>query len=192
MDIKLYTRTDFGKKSAEKLRKSGLISVSLYFKGKPSVHAGTELKLFQKMMENPSIKTAHLNVLLDDKPFTKGLIKNVSFDPVKDVPRDIEIISLEGKDKLEVEVPIKLLGTSQCDGIKKGGKLNILKYNVSLECSPDNIPSYVEIDITDLKIGYNLKLSDITLPNGVSFKKDRVVLGVLGKRKKDEEEAAAA
>jgi large subunit ribosomal protein L25 len=50
--------------------------------------------------------------------------------------------------------------------VKRGGTVNIVTHTIDLECSVDNIPQYVEADVSGLEISYSLHLSDIKLPPG--------------------------
>jgi large subunit ribosomal protein L25 len=51
--------------------------------------------------------------------------------------------------------------------VKRGGTVNIVTHTIELECSVDNIPQFVEADVSDLEISHSLHLSDIKLPSGV-------------------------
>jgi large subunit ribosomal protein L25 len=61
--------------------------------------------------------------------------------------------------------------------VKRGGTVNIVTHTIDLECSVDNIPQYVEADVSSLEINHSLHLSDITLPAGVkSLSREDVTL----------------
>jgi large subunit ribosomal protein L25 len=51
--------------------------------------------------------------------------------------------------------------------VKRGGTVNIVTHALELECSVDNIPQYIEADVSTLEISHSLHLSDIKLPAGV-------------------------
>jgi large subunit ribosomal protein L25 len=62
-------------------------------------------------------------------------------------------------------------------GVKRGGTVNIVTHTIDLECSVDNIPQYVDADVSGLEISYSLHLSDIKLPPGVkSLSREDVTL----------------
>jgi large subunit ribosomal protein L25 len=61
--------------------------------------------------------------------------------------------------------------------VKRGGTVNIVTHTIDLVCSVDNIPQFVEADVSDLEISHSLHLSDIKLPAGVkSLLRDDVTL----------------
>ena len=51
----------------------------------------------------------------------------------------------------------------------EGGLLNHLQSEVEIMCLPKNIPEFLELDVTELKLGESMHLSDIKLPEGVEI-----------------------
>src|SRR5260370_34020579 len=68
---------------------------------------------------------------------------------------------------IRVSVPLRIVGAESAPGVKRGGTVNIVTHTIELECSVDNIPQYIEADVSGLEISYSLHLSDIKLPPGV-------------------------
>lgn len=64
-------------------------------------------------------------------------------------------------------VPIRLKGKPE--GVTKGGILEWEKREIEVKASPENVPDYIELDISTLDIGDSIHLEDLKLPNGVSF-----------------------
>jgi len=78
---------------------------------------------------------------------------------------------------IRVKVPVHVTNADQAPGVKRGGTVNIVTHTIDLECSVDNIPQYVEADVSRLEISYSLHLSDIKLPAGVkSLSREDVTL----------------
>ena len=51
--------------------------------------------------------------------------------------------------------------------MKDGGLLEQLLFQLTVEAMPGNIPVSIEIDVTELAIGDQLRVEDIPLPDGV-------------------------
>ena len=68
---------------------------------------------------------------------------------------------------IRVSVPLHIVNAESAPGVKRGGTVNIVTHTIDLECSVDNIPQYIEADVSGLEISYSLHLSDIKLPAGV-------------------------
>ena len=71
------------------------------------------------------------------------------------------------KDKVAVDVPLNLTGRAQ--GIKEGGILEQNIREINVECLPENIPTVIEFDISEMQLGDALHLRDINFPEGVEI-----------------------
>lgn len=58
-----------------------------------------------------------------------------------------------------MEIPVQLVGSAI--GIKEGGVLQHMLHKILVECFPSDIPAHIEIDITDLKLGQAIHISDL-------------------------------
>ena len=77
----------------------------------------------------------------------KGSIKHVDFQAIN--------MSKE----LEVDVPIVVTGESI--GVKEGGVLNLPNRELKIKVQPSQIPESIEIDVSALRVGDTIALSDI-------------------------------
>jgi large subunit ribosomal protein L25 len=79
-------------------------------------------------------------------------------------------------------------------GVKRGGTVNIVTHTIDLECSVDNIPQYIEADVSGLEISYSLHLSDIKLPTNVKSlaREDVTLVTIVPPSGYAEEQKAAA
>ena len=68
---------------------------------------------------------------------------------------------------IRVSVPLHVVNAETAPGIKRGGTVNIVTHSIELECSVDNIPQYIEADVSSLEISHSLHLNEIKLPSGV-------------------------
>jgi large subunit ribosomal protein L25 len=78
--------------------------------------------------------------------------------------------------------------------VKRGGTVNIVTHTIDLECSVDNIPQFIEADVSGLEIGYSLHLSDIKLPAGIKSltREDATLVTIVPPSGYAEEQKAAA
>ena len=66
-----------------------------------------------------------------------------------------------------VSVPLEVLGSAECAGVKLGGTLRQVIRRIKVSCLPKDIPHVFQIDVRDLGIAQSKRLSDITMPHGV-------------------------
>jgi large subunit ribosomal protein L25 len=95
---------------------------------------------------------------------------------------------------IRVSVPLHIQNAEAAPGVKRGGTVNIVTHTIDLECSVDNIPQYIDADVSGLEISYSLHLSDIKLPPGVKslLREDVTLVTIVPPSGYAEEQKAAA
>ena len=69
---------------------------------------------------------------------------------------------------MAVAVNVEFINEDECPGIKIGGVLNVVRYEVELLCPATAIPEKITVDLSGLKIGDSVHISTIELPDGVT------------------------
>ena len=69
---------------------------------------------------------------------------------------------------MAVAVAVEFINEDECPGIKIGGVLNVVRYEVELLCPATAIPEKITVDLSGLKIGDSVHISTIDLPEGVT------------------------
>jgi large subunit ribosomal protein L25 len=119
--------------------------------------------------------------------------RDFHLDPVKDFPIHVDFMRLGEGASIRISVPLHVEKAEASPGVKRGGTVNIVTHTIDLECSVDNIPQYIEADVSALEIGHSLHLSDITLPKGVrSLREDLTLVTIVPPSGYAEEQKAAA
>lgn len=96
------------------------------------------------------------------------IAREVQIDPVSDTPIHVDLMRVDEKTRLDVEIPVRFLNEEASPGLKRGGVLNIVRHTVELYAPATAIPEYLEADVTGLEIGDSVKISAIKLPEGVT------------------------
>jgi len=103
----------------------------------------------------------------DGKP-QKVITKDVQFHPVTDMPMHVDFYRVTDKTIIDVDVPAVFVGEDVSPGMKRGGALNVVRYNIEVKCPAGAIPDNIEVDISGLEIGDAIHLSEVTLPANVT------------------------
>jgi large subunit ribosomal protein L25 len=93
--------------------------------------------------------------------------RDFHLDPVRDFPVHVDFMRLGEGATIRVSVPLHVIKSEASPGVKRGGTVNIVTHTIDLECLVDNIPPYLEADVSSLEISHSLHLSDIKLPASV-------------------------
>ncbi|MBX9717946.1 MAG: 50S ribosomal protein L25/general stress protein Ctc, partial [Microbacteriaceae bacterium] len=150
--LKAYPRNDHGKGSARALRREGKIPAILYGKGQQPVSIALYLKEVSMEYARGRFRSRLMQITLDGKT-VKALPKDLQFNPVTDIIEHVDFIKVEPGTVLRVQVPVKFSGQEKAMGLKRGGVLNIVRHEIEFFCSPESIPTHIEINIQALDIG---------------------------------------
>ncbi len=154
------------------LRRQGLIPASLYgHNGAESVALTLNAKDAQTLLKQAAVNNTLIDLKIPDLSWSgKALIREVQAHPWKKTLYHLSFFSVAAHDKLELVVPLTIVG--EAVGVKQGGILeqNITELNIS--CPPERIPESIEINISNFDIGSNLHIEDIVLPEGVTVLDD--------------------
>ncbi len=95
------------------------------------------------------------------------LPRDLQLHPVTDRPLHVDFLRVSRDTRIDVMVPVVFLNEEESPGLKRGGVLNVVRYEVELSCQADAIPPQIEIDLTGRDIGDSAHISEVTLPEGV-------------------------
>lgn len=177
-------RTEFGKGASRRARRAGKVPAVLYGHGTEPRHLnlpGHELML--------ALKTPNVLIRLEglDKD-NLALPKSVQRDAIKGFLEHVDLLVVSKGEKVEVEVPIHLIGE-----VKAPGVLTQELVTVSVETEATRIPESVEFVVEDLEVGEIKTAADLKLPGGTTLVSDpeTTLLTVSAPRAEEEPETSA-
>ena len=159
-------RVSFGKGAARKLRRSGLIPAVVYREGKTPTHISIDpnfLSLAFEKSGNPN----HLVEINTDGNIQICLVKSVQRHPVTGIIRHVDFFEVKSDEEIQITVPISIVGKAV--GVQMGGALRLIRRTIDLLCKPNDIPSSVPVDVTNLEIGKFVKASQVPSPENTDL-----------------------
>jgi large subunit ribosomal protein L25 len=151
---------------ARKLRRAGRLPVVAYAPGEAQRFLSFEPKNF--LMQLRHFGRSHIyQVNVEGQTGFAALIKELQQDPVSRQPLHIDLSIIDMTRPIRVVVPIELIGKPA--GLIDGGLLNHVLRRAEVLCLPNQVPAKIDADVTPLKIGESLHLSDLKLPEGVKL-----------------------
>jgi len=192
MQLKAAAREPLGKRSRRLLREGKLPAIVYGHNTEPTPILLDRLE-FQKVFVKSG--RTHLVDLAIDGRTEKVLVREIQTHPRRLGPIHVDFYQVDLQEKIEVEVPIRIVGES---APVKRGDADILQpmHSIRVQCLPSDIPESFEVDITPLEeIEMELRVSDIAVPKNVTVLEDpeELVVKIVHKRElKVEEEVPAA
>lgn len=165
--FKAEKRESAGKGIARALRREGRIPAVIYGDKKQPVMISLDSN-----DANVEYNRGHMLTTLCDLDVSgdKNLVlaRDVQLHPVTDKVEHIDFLRVTSKTKIAVNIPVNFLNEEDCPGLKEKGILNVIRFEVEVYCSATNIPETLDVDIATKVIGDSIKVSDASMPDGVS------------------------
>jgi large subunit ribosomal protein L25 len=156
IEIKGLFRTELVKKSSKLLRKEGNVPCVIYGTNE-NVHFHAHENSFKNLVYTPSAHLVKLSI--EDKVF-QAVLKDMQFHPVNDKILHADFIEIFDNKPVIINIPIKVTGDSV--GVIAGGKLSIKKRSLKVKGLANDLPEYLPIDITELKIHEGKKVGELS------------------------------
>jgi len=193
--IQAEPREDFGKNASRRLRHAGRIPAVVYGGGGQAIPVVVDPKAISQVLYSEAGHNAVLTLEIKGRAPARVLLSDWQVDPVNGGLLHVDLFRVSADTRLKLKVPVHLTGEPY--GVKtEGGILEFMTREVEIECLPDDIPEHITVDISDFKIGSNLRAGELPLGERVKLLSDptRMLAHVIALRAEEEkpaEEAAA-
>ena len=170
-DFTLYAkgREDTGKGASRRLRRLAAEIPAIVYGGKNApAKISMNHKDVVKALENEAFYS-HVIALDIDGKSQDVILKDVQRHPIKPVILHMDFLRVNKKTLLNTKAPIHYTNEDVCVGVKVGG--GIIAHTmteIDISCLPQDLPEYIEVDMSAVELGQTLHISDITFPKGVT------------------------
>lgn len=146
-----------------KARREDYIPAVVYNK-----QGNTPIRLARTLF-NQIFRKAHSNTIFNiqiDGVSKKAFVKDYqeSLDKSSDLLH-VDFYEIAPGTKIKIKIPVHTKGLAK--GITQGGILEHMMSQIEVRCTPENIPEFIEIDVSELEIGDHFKVRDLKLADGV-------------------------
>ena len=158
----------FNKNHARRVRVQGLIPAVVYGAGQPSVPVTVDPKVITKILYSETGHNTIFDLNIEGAAPAKVMIVDWQNEPIKGKLLHIDLKRIAMNVVMRVSVPIQLTGTPV--GVKtQGGVLSQVLHEVEIECLPDDIPSHIDVDISNLELNGAIHINDLPHAGNLKF-----------------------
>lgn len=150
-----YNRANLGKQNSKKLREDGNVPCVVYG-GKKQIHFHSPMILFRDLVYSPGANFVKLNI---EGVEIDAILQDIQFHPVSETILHADFLELHDDKKVKMEIPVKITGNSP--GVQQGGKILMRIRKLSVMAYPKNMPSFIEVDITELQLGKSIQVEEL-------------------------------
>ena len=164
--LEAEAREQAGKGAARALRRNGRVPAVIYGDKKDPV----TISLDRHSLHLELAKAGFYLRLYDIKVAGKDervLPRDVQRHPVTSVPLHVDFLRISAGATISVNVGVVFINEEESPGLKRGGVLNVVRYEIELICPATAIPESITLDLTGLDIGDGIHISNVKLPPNV-------------------------
>ncbi len=185
-------RAERGKNEARRLRQTGKVPAVLYGgKGGP-ITLSVNAKQVGAILRSESGHNTLFQVDLGGKA-EPAILKDWLVDPITGKLLHVDLMRVKMDVRMKVKVPVHTFGEPA--GVKvQGGVFEVVTREVEIECLPTDIPTEFKLDVTELMLGKQLRVSDLTVDTTkvkMLTEPERVIAHVVALKVEEEKPAEA-
>src|SRR5882672_790543 len=169
IEISARKREAQGTGASLRLRRLGKVPGILYGGDKDPVNIELDHQALYLNLRNERF---HASLLTLDLAGTKEqvLLRSLNMHPFKPQVQHIDFQRVSKDKKIHMKVPLHFVNAEQSPGVKEqGGVVNHVLNELDIVCFPDDLPEFIEIDLSNLPVGHSLHVRDLSLPKGVEL-----------------------
>jgi large subunit ribosomal protein L25 len=189
--VQAKLRDGRGKNDARRARREGLVPITVYGGGAETVAAVAPLRDLAAILRSEAGRNTIFMIEVEGVGVSEVMFHDRQIDPVKGRLIHADLTRLVKGQKIEVTVPLRLVG--EPIGVKeKQGVMEQIIREIEIRCEPREIPDSLDVDVSNLDVHDVLHVSDIPVSPAVEILNDAdLVIATVGIVKEEAAPAAA-
>jgi len=160
-------REGHGKGYARRLRQEGFIPAIVYGLHAEATSVAVSAAAVLKAIATPHKRNTLITLKLDAAE-KRVLFKDYQVDPVSRELLHADFLEVALDKPVKVRVPV--VTTGKAEGVTAGGILSVAAQDIVVEALPEKIPVQIEVDVTPLKMGQSIHVSELKAPAGTKLR----------------------
>jgi len=158
-----------GSRSNRRLRREGRVPAVLYGGDGEPVHFSVDQRELRHALH---ARGAVLELSVDGGQGTPAVLKDAQRHPVRGELMHVDLLRVDLNVAIQATVPVHLSGADEAPGVVEGGILEQVTRELTVEALPNDIPEFIEHDVSHMEMLGTELLSAVTAPAGVTFVDD--------------------
>jgi large subunit ribosomal protein L25 len=179
-DLIALERTGTGKGAARQARRDGMVPGIVFGGDTDPTPINLPFNKLLKMLRAGRFKSTLFNMKIEGYEDVRVICRDVQRHIVKDLPTHVDFMRLKRATKINLFIPVEVVGEDVSPGLKKGGVLTLVRPEVELIVTAGDIPNNITIDVSEVEIGDSVTISSVKLPSGskATIERDFVIANI--------------
>lgn len=194
-ELNAEKRDEQGSGASRRLRRAGKVPGIVYGLGVDPVVVALDHNEFFVNLRKEAFQSSVITLKLDGAEHNV-ILRDVQLHAYKPLALHVDFQRVDTSKAIHQNVPLHFINADIAPGVKVGGgKVAMIMKDVAIACLPQDLPSFIEVDLKDMKSGQSLHLSQLVYPQGVqpvAQADDLVVVSIIGKKGRGDDAAEGA
>jgi large subunit ribosomal protein L25 len=167
IEVTAFPRAQQGSSANRRLRGAGRVPGIVYGANQAAQTVEFDHKALLRQLKQEAFHASILDFALDGQKF-QVLLRDYQMHPWKQQVLHVDFQRVDKSRKIHMRVPLHFLNADICPGVKVGGGVVQPALNeIDIQCLPDDLPAFIEVDLKDMALNDTLHVMDVPLPKGV-------------------------
>jgi large subunit ribosomal protein L25 len=166
--VQAKVREGRGKNDARRVRREGLVPLTVYGGGAETIAAAAPLRDLAAILRSESGRNTIFSIDVEGLGVSEVMFHDRQVDPVRGRLIHADLTRLVKGQKIEVTVPVHLVG-EPIGVTEHQGVLEQIIREIEIRCEPREIPDVLNIDVSNLDVHDVLHVSDIPVGSNIEI-----------------------
>ena len=169
MKVVATSRKEQGSSASRRLRRAGQVPGIVYGGNVEPTAVAIEHNPLYHSLRVEAFHSSILDMELDGRT-EQVLLRDVQWHPYKPVVMHIDFQRVAAGEKITVKVPLHFVNQEISPAVKLSAAIvGHVVNEIEITCLPKDLPSFIEVDLSNLETTQTVHANDIKLPAGVSL-----------------------
>ena len=169
IEFTAFSRTVQGTGASRRLRGGGKVPGVVYGADKPAAAIELDHHALCRHLKMEAFHASILDMTLDGAQ-QQVLLRDVQMHPFRPLVLHVDFQRVDKHRKIHMKVPLHFINAEICPGVKLGGGVvNHVMNESDIQCLPDDLPEFIEVNLEKLELGHSIHISEAPLPQGVEL-----------------------
>jgi len=167
IEVTAFPRAQQGSGASRRLRLTGRVPGIVYGADKAAQNVEVEHKALLRNLGLEAFHASILDLTLNGEKF-QALLRDYQMHPWKKQVVHVDFQRVDKGRKIHMRVPLHFVNAEICPGVKaSGGVVQHTITAIEIQCLPDDLPGFIEVDVKDLELNDTLHVLELVMPKGV-------------------------
>jgi large subunit ribosomal protein L25 len=197
LEVVAFPREKQGTGASRRLRTSGRVPGVIYGADKPAQAIEVDQNALLRHLKLEAFHSSILDMTVSGAK-ERVLLRDFQLHPWKPIALHVDFQRIDPNKKIHMRVPLHFMNQEIAPGVKLGGGvMQHVMNDIEVQCLPDALPEFIEVDLKELELGQAVHVQNLNLPAGVEIsaklRQDNAAVVILQvPREQAAEEAVAA